>query len=87
MNIKRIISLILVLVTLIGMLPQAYAEETDLTSTTDPPVSTEKLAEPMQRKQLYDAQQKYDEGLDFYVSYYPGQTQYIRRLMPNVKFF
>lgn len=44
------------------------------------------LAHSMQLQQLYDAQQKYLEGMDFYVSCYPGQTQYIRRLMPNAKF-
>lgn len=44
------------------------------------------VAHSMQLQKLYDALLEYQDGMDFYISCYPGQVKYIRRIMPEAKF-
>ena len=44
------------------------------------------LAHSMNYQVLFDAWEEYLAGRDFYVSCYPEQAKYIRRIMPKVRF-
>jgi hypothetical protein len=44
------------------------------------------LAHSMDFQRLYLALEEYNKGTKFYVSCYPGQAKYIRKIMPDVEF-
>lgn len=44
------------------------------------------VAHPMNFQKLYWALEDYLNGQKFYVSCYPGQANFIKKIMPNVEF-